>query len=175
MSGTDEGGKPASSGSPFWNFSLSIYRSPQVQAACLGLQDGAGVDVNVLLYMLWLASQGRQVPLEEARRIVETVEAWRQEVVVALRTARRALKEPPREFDAQQTATLREQVKRMELEAERLQQEALYGLSSRILAAAGTGVRAAAEANVTAYAKVLGRAFPPEHVDTMIEATAAKV
>lgn len=174
MASTDDGGKSASSGSPFWTFSLGIYRSPQVQAACLALQDDAGVDVNVLLYMLWLASVGRQAGEGEARRIVDSVEAWRRDVVVPLRMARRALKDPPARFDGPHSATLRQQVKRMELEAERLQQEALYQLTASVAATPGADVRSAAEANVDDYARALGRTFPAEHVEAMVTATIAR-
>jgi len=44
------------SGNPFWDFSLAVYRRPGVAAACLRLQDEAGVDVNLLLYFCWLAT-----------------------------------------------------------------------------------------------------------------------
>ena len=47
---------PATRNNPFWDFSLKLYASPAVQTACLDLQDDCGVDVNVLLYMLWQAS-----------------------------------------------------------------------------------------------------------------------
>ena len=49
-----------SQGSPFWQFSLRFYRMPQVADACIELQERAGVDVNLLLFLLWQASQRRQ-------------------------------------------------------------------------------------------------------------------
>jgi len=50
--------KPAAQGSPFWRFSLRPYRAPAVADACIALQEGAGVDVN-LLFLLWQATQRR--------------------------------------------------------------------------------------------------------------------
>src|SRR5262249_35669715 len=44
-------------GSPFWRFSLQFYRQPKVADACIALQEGAGVDVNLLLFLLWHAAQ----------------------------------------------------------------------------------------------------------------------
>lgn len=178
MSATGEIGKEAGAGSagagssPFWIFSLKIYRSPAVQAACLELQDGSGVDVNVLLFMLWLGSLGRQLTTDEVRGVVDAVEPWRRDVVVPLRSARRALKLPPSAFQGSASEALRAQVKRAELEAERLQQDILFQLSGRKLGSAGADPTLAAGANVAGYATVLGRVFPTEPVATMLAAAA---
>jgi uncharacterized protein (TIGR02444 family) len=37
---------------PFWRFSLDLYGRPGVAPACLALQDEAGADVNLVLYLL---------------------------------------------------------------------------------------------------------------------------
>lgn len=158
-------------GSPFWQFSLRVYRNQAVQQACLELQDGSGVDVNVLLFMLWLGADGRALTGEEVGSVVAAVDPWRRGVVVPLRTARQNLKQSVAAVDAKSAEALRLQVKRMELEAERLQQEALYGLSlGGPLGRPGAVVRNACMANVAAYAKKLGRVFPAEHVTTMVDA-----
>lgn len=163
-------------GSPFWQFSLRIYRSQEVQNACLALQDGSGVDVNILLFMLWLGSQGRELSAAEARRVIDAVEPWRAGVVVPLRTARRELKEPAKAIEANGAELLRLQVKRMELEAERLQQEALYALAKDGgLGRVGVGASMAAAANVDAYGAALGRALPAEHAGVMLRASAGAV
>ena len=44
--------------SPFWRFSLRIY--PAVADTCLELQDRFGVDVNVLLFLLFAARNGQR-------------------------------------------------------------------------------------------------------------------
>ena len=46
-------------GSPFWRFSLRFYRQPKVADACIALQEEAGVDVNLLLFLLWHATMKR--------------------------------------------------------------------------------------------------------------------
>lgn len=160
---------PSRSGNPFWDFSLRIYSSPAVQNACLELQDGSGVDVNVLLYMLWQASRGRRLSSEAAKAVLDAVEAWRVEVVVPLRTARRNLKAPGPAFDPGGAETLRAIVKKAELEAERLQQAALFALA---LPADGApvAVRTAAEANVAAYAAALGRPLAAAPLGVMLDA-----
>ena len=42
----------------FWAFSLDVYGRPGVAPACLALQDRHGLDVNLLLFCCWAASQG---------------------------------------------------------------------------------------------------------------------
>jgi len=143
--------------SPFWNFSLEFYARPQVAPACLELQDNAGVDVNVLLYLLFVAQHGRQLSRNDVARINDTVLAWRERVVRPLRTLRRELKNGIAPSDVVAAAALRTDVKRIELEAERIEQEML----ERLLFASTIGIQApspieAARANVAAYGEFLG-------------------
>ena len=161
--------KPAS---PFWTFSLKIYGKPGVPPACLTIQDGSGVavDVNVVLFVLFCAAQGRRLSPADASRIVTAVEDWRVGVVVPLRTARRGLKEPPAEFDTPATAELRLRVKAVELEAERLQQETLFAsLPAMDLGTAGEPAEAAA-ANLATYSAAIGATFDAAAVRTLLDA-----
>ena len=55
MTSTDtQSATPSAQGSPFWRFSLRLYRAPGVGDACIALQETSGVDVNLLLFLLWL-------------------------------------------------------------------------------------------------------------------------
>ena len=149
--------------SPFWRFSLALYSQPGVPPACLALQDKHGVDVNVMLYGLWLATQGRMLSSGDMERIDAAVGPWRSEVVVPLRGVRRVLKEPADAFATPETAALRDRIKAVELEAERLQQEALFRLKQP--AECGErepGLTTAAQANLEAYAQALGALFDPQ-------------
>src|SRR5262249_61577740 len=58
-----------SSGSPFWRFSLRFYRQPEVADACITLQEKAGVDVNLLLFLLWHATQKRALSAAEVAEL----------------------------------------------------------------------------------------------------------
>ena len=78
--------------SPFWRFSLRFYARAKVSAACVALQDEAGIDVNLLLFLLFLAEHHRSVSAGEIARLDTSVAAWREEVVKRLRDLRRALK-----------------------------------------------------------------------------------
>jgi uncharacterized protein (TIGR02444 family) len=158
--------------SPFWRFSLKFYGMPGVPAACLLVQDHSGADVNVLLFGLFLARQGRRLSAAELAEIAAASEPWRAGAVVPLRAARRFLKEPPVLFATQATAALRERVKAVELEAERLQQEALFALRPLERWGEPAAPAEAAPANVAAYAARLGAAFDPAAIETLLTAFA---
>lgn len=140
----------------FWDFSLSFYARPGIPPACLGLQDEGGADVNVVLYLLRLAELGRRLAAEDVGRVEGLVATWREDVVRGLRDVRRAMKCPSAGFDPEAVERLRTEVKRVELAAERLQQETM----ERLLPAAVLGVPAsreeAARANLAHYAARLG-------------------
>lgn len=168
--------EPAAAGrsNPFWDFSLKIYSSAAVQKACVELQDGSGVDVNVLLYVLWQASHKRVLADADVKAVLAAVEAWRVEVVVPLRTARRSLKQPPPALDARGVEALRAVVKKAELEAERLQQAALHALVLPSAARSEPAApRAIAESNAAAYARALGRPLAAAPLAVMLDALAA--
>lgn len=152
--------------SPFWTFSLKLYRVEGVAPACLKLQDMHGVDVNVMLFGCWLASQGRKVSRVEMHEIVDAAEPWRRQVVVPLRSVRRILKVPAdaagkgaHAFDAAAIAAMRDKIKAAELESERLQQEALYGLKPAAEWGETAEPDAAAEANLATYASAMRADF----------------
>jgi len=170
MSDQQDSGDPKKTASPFWRFSLRIYGTPGVPAACLTLQDGSGVDVNVLLFGLFAASQGRQLATADVKAIAAAIDPWRLNAVVPLRGVRRFLKDTPAGFEAQDIPALRQRVKMMELEAEQLQQEVLY--SSWPMEALGAPAPAleAAQANVEAYAAALGAQFDSGAVDCLLAA-----
>ena len=146
--------------SPFWRFSLALYRQDGVPPACITLQDQSGVDVNVMLYGLWLAAQGRALSAADMAAIDSAVGTWRADVVVPLRSVRRVLKEPAAVFNTPDTQALREKIKAVELESERLQQEALHALKApQEWGRASLDMRGTAAANMRAYEQALGVRF----------------
>jgi uncharacterized protein (TIGR02444 family) len=111
---------------PFWDFSLRVYVSPGVAPACLALQERHGLDVNLLLLCCWLGHCRADAPTRaDIARMVDAVAAWHQEVVRPLRFARRWLKSPTPTVDPDLAADLRNAVKRLELDAEHIEQLAL--------------------------------------------------
>jgi uncharacterized protein (TIGR02444 family) len=169
---SDDAKEPAQK-SPFWRFSIKFYAVPGVAAACIELQDQARVDVNILFFLLWNATQSRALSEAEVAEIERAIGPWRDMAVIPIRDVRRALKSPPPVMAAEAAEGLRTRVKAVELEAERLQQEALFDLArtGRLGQAGGTAIEAA-RASISAYQGVLGP-FPPEPLDTVLSAFAS--
>jgi uncharacterized protein (TIGR02444 family) len=158
-------------GSPFWHFSLGLYRAPGVADACIRLQDEAGVDVNLLFFLLWNASLKRQLSSAEVQAVDGRVAGWRQAAVIPLREIRRALKSAAGLIEPGAAELFRTRVKGLELEAERLQQETLFGLAqSAALGESAVSAKAAARANFAAYEKYSTRIFPKAAVDAILAA-----
>jgi uncharacterized protein (TIGR02444 family) len=132
-----------------WRFSLAFYALPRVAPALLALQDRDGLDVNLMLFALWLGISGRH-PLDSsalaaAERASGTIRA---EVVEPLRSLRRNLKHHAGE-DIQR---FRESIKALELEGERLVQTRLAHLAGPVFSGIPTQDRlAVAVANLILY------------------------
>jgi uncharacterized protein (TIGR02444 family) len=133
------------------------------------LQDRFGVDVNVLLFLLFAAHHGRRVSAAEVRAVTSAVASWNREVVVPLRSVRRSLRSPPDIIEADASASLRQHVKQVELEAERLQQEGLYRfMPLEELGTPEVSRDSAAQGNVEAYAAELGQTFDAPLVEALL-------
>src|SRR5205085_6992078 len=111
---------------PFWRFSLRFYRLPGVADACITLQEQSGIDVNLLMFLFWHATHGHALSAAEVKELERRIAPWREMTVVPLRQMRRALKTPGDLVERAVAEVFRTKVKALELEAERLQQEAMY-------------------------------------------------
>jgi uncharacterized protein (TIGR02444 family) len=112
----------------FWAFSLDFYGRPGVAESCLALQDGEGKDVNIVLWCLWVGwSRRGRLSAEHVAHAKAAVAPWRRDVVVPLRSVRRALKGSA----VPGAAALRNDIKAAELESERLQHAILASLAPR--------------------------------------------
>jgi uncharacterized protein (TIGR02444 family) len=168
-----DAGTEGAQGSPFWRFSLGFYRQPGVADACIALQDENGVDVNVLMFFLWFATQQKEITSDQARAVWEQAALWRDHVVAPLRSVRRKLKEGlplvPRDI----AEFFRTRIKAAELESERLEQEALFAMIPSIEAGSAPSVETAARANVLAYEQALAVAFAPGPLEILLAALAS--
>ncbi|MDZ3994344.1 TIGR02444 family protein [Pseudomonas sp. Teo4] len=109
-----------------WNHALALYARPGAEQACLALQ-ASGADVCLLLCGTWLQTRGVAADDERVRALRELAEPWQRDVVVPLRHLRQQWREAA--ASDPQLLALREQVKGLELQAEkalleRLQQRA---------------------------------------------------
>ena len=81
---------PGDASSELWAFSLVFYQQPDVMSALLALQDGAGLDVNLILFALWLGLSGRgRVDDRAVDAADRSVRVLRAEVIEPLRALRR--------------------------------------------------------------------------------------
>jgi uncharacterized protein (TIGR02444 family) len=141
---------------PFWDFSLRLYARAGVAPACLALQERRGIDVNVLLYCIWLGCErGVAIADTDAARITQSIARWSDDVVVPLRVLRTQLKADT--LGAAQTLSdaLRNDIKRAELAAERIEQQILFTQSWSDAPGASRSTPIA-RGNVHAYLKSLG-------------------
>lgn len=139
---------------PFWDFSLAVYGREGVAAACLGLQERHGVDVNLLLFGCWAGHRGRALEPAEVARLMEAAGPWHEGVVRPLRAARRWLKAQDAAPDSAAEA-LRARVEAAELEAEEIEQALIAGA---LAVDAGAGAPGLAATNMMAYLDALGAA-----------------
>jgi uncharacterized protein (TIGR02444 family) len=110
---------------PLWDYSLATYRLDEVAQCCLTLQDGFGVDVNLLLYAAWLAHLERRLSSAHLTELDALVADWREDVVKPVRALRRQLTGNTR------AQGIRDEIKVLELRAEQAQQDMMYGFYQR--------------------------------------------
>ena len=161
----------AARASPFWRFSLGFYRMPEVAENCIALQDQAGVDVNLLMFLLWNATQRRQASKADVENLERRIGEWRNTAVIPLREIRRRLKTPPAVMDPGTAEVFRNRIKAAELEAERLQQETMYGLAQSFGTPASSPADAA-RVSVASYQAICPKSFPSAAVDRLLAAFA---
>ncbi|MCL7928695.1 TIGR02444 family protein [Halomonas llamarensis] len=115
-----------------WDFALDFYARPEVEAACLCLQDEAKVDVCELLFHAWLYRHGLEAEPEALAAERQARTRWQQEVTSVLRDLRRTLK--GRAQTSHGIAKLRATIKEAEMLAERenLQRWQQWALTSEI-------------------------------------------
>ncbi|CAI8853212.1 TIGR02444 family protein [Pseudomonas sp. IT-347P] len=112
--------------SDLWSFSLATYARPGVEDACLQLQT-AGANVCLLLCGLWLEQRGVTCDEHRLSLLQKLTEPWDTEVVQPLRTLRMHWK--ARAIDDAVLKSMREQIKSLELEAERALLSRLEGVA----------------------------------------------
>lgn len=113
-----------------WSWAVRVYGVPGVSEACLDLQDAHGQNAPLLLWAGWCARDGRALDADTIEAACDTARAWDEAAVSPLRALRRTLKLAIPDVDDAARLALREQVKAVELAAERHLLEALEGLAS---------------------------------------------
>jgi uncharacterized protein (TIGR02444 family) len=154
--------------SPLWRFSLAFYSRPEVPALLLRLQDECDADVNIVLFGLWRAGQCRSLSSDDFLAIDSVIQKWRAEIVVPMRTVRRTIKgsqDGSAAVDALYTAA-----KRLELEAERIEQSRLFAAAHLANGIGAESIRQAVTLSLNAYGRTKERTFPADVITKLATA-----
>ncbi len=106
-----------------WDYATATYALPGVAACCLELQDKYHLDVNVLLYCLWLARREAKAVVIDWSGLLAQTSRWQTGVVSRLRALRRRLKALA--VSSERALHLRDRLLNCELRAEAVEQAAL--------------------------------------------------
>lgn len=117
---------------PFWDFSLAVYGAEGVSTACIALQERHGLDVNVLLFCVWIGASGRgRLTPDELGAGMEAVADWNSHVVCGLRAVRRWMRPARAGIAGQLADQLRRQIADIEVQCEHAEQLALANAVKR--------------------------------------------
>ena len=141
-----------------WAYALESYGRPGAEAQFLALQDAHGQSVCFLIWSLWMAAEGRRADRATLEAGAALAQSWDAAAVSPLRRLRRELKTATA-GSARRRERLREAVRQLELQAERMLLEMLEDVSP---APSGEDV-AAAEA-LRAAVLVFGGDPPPDRL-----------
>ncbi len=151
---------------PFWDFSLRVYGSEGVPAACIALQERRGIDVNLLLFNAWIGESGRGVLAEsDLDATLAATTAWNRDIVCALRVVRNRLKGGMPPIPTDRSDVLRKMILEIEVKSEHVEQIALAAAVTRPADPALAAARRCDDAvrNVAAYFRRHG--FTPDAKD----------
>jgi uncharacterized protein (TIGR02444 family) len=171
-----------------WPNMILLYLDSRVSDLCLSLQDEFDADVPVLLLLVLADQYGLSCEKDAFDRFVNGAAVWRDRVVRPLRSVRQAMKG---HCATDSEAALREEIKRVELLAEKLhvarlaeafpmdapEQHPKYDLADRYLADCGlSGERRSAclllfDDVITKLVKIVKPAHLQNHCDRVRKTT----
>ena len=129
-----------------WEWMLEAYAQPGVAQSCETLQDRHGQSPPFLLWAVWAETSDADL----LARAADLTRQWDALVIVPLRSMRRDLKAAMSPIEDKAREALRDEVKAVELNAERLLIETLHGLAPH---QAGAHALAALEAASAAWGR----------------------
>lgn len=105
----------------FWQFSLTLYAKPEAANYCLKLQDQHHMQVNLLLYSIWLAFEGCILEPQLIKQNSQ-LQNWLTQIIPSIRYARKQVGEKSKQDP------LYKQLKACELTAEQKAHALLFDL-----------------------------------------------
>lgn len=125
-----------------WDWTLKAYGQAGVPEACLRLQDEYGQNTSLLLWAVWAEAADPAL----LARAAEVARRWDSAVLVPIRTVRRTLKPPFDGIADPERLSFRDDVKAVELRAERVLMESLEAITGEHGGAHALGALEAASA-----------------------------
>ena len=153
---------------PIWDFVLNYYGRKGVSEALIRLQDDHGIDVNMLLFLAWMAAQGKCLSPDDVKFVSTTSHVWQRSVVVPIRAVRRLLKENAPLVPADAAAAFRKKVQAIELEGEQLQLNAMAAMAATLTPRRASSSETAVLQSLEAFQHVIGKNFPAAAIDTLV-------
>ena len=150
--------------SDLWTWAVAAYDAPGVAEVCLSLQDHNEQNVPLMLWAAWVAVTGRRPDEETIEAACDAARAYDTVVVAPLRAVRRTLKAPIPDVDNEHREALRQQVKALELDAERR-----LMLELEALAPAPSGAPRRALDGLAETAKLWARVVPRPALTTLAD------
>ena len=144
---------------PLWHYSLSLYAHEEVKQLCIRLQDCYGINVNIVLWCCWYASELGQFNQEFLDTILADNEPWNTQVTCQLRQARQWLRN---NHQNELVQPFRQQLVQLEITSEAFQQEQLYQRSIKQNKTGATD-KSAARSNLQMYFNQLNATVSEEH------------
>jgi uncharacterized protein (TIGR02444 family) len=138
-------------GMDFWNFSLQQFRRPGVVAALTALQDGLGLDSNLLLFCCWHGQANRKMDEAAVGRAISAIDAWQREVIQPMRAMRTRLRRKVGQIPSPESWAFHQKMRTIEIEAQRVAQATL-----QTLPAPSTGPGSAVDSNLALYLSAKG-------------------
>ena len=111
--------------SALWNFSTQTYQIPEVETACLALQDNFSADINIILFGCWLGENKIELSTEDIQTLMQTTQPWQNSILKPLRNARRMMKQHIIAMSPELLDQTISNMHEMEINAERMAQQSI--------------------------------------------------
>ncbi len=111
---------------PLWIYALNQYKQPECAQFLLHSQDKLGLNINILLFIGWLAASQKTLNLVSLQS--SSVYSWQQDIINPIRAARKKAKG----YDTKGTNDFYQSMLDLELDAEKLQLSELFRLIDKM-------------------------------------------
>lgn len=144
---------------PLWDYSLKLYINEDIKQLCITLQNSYDINVNIVLWCCWYASDQGEFSQEFLDQILADNAPWHDNVTCQLRQARQWLRNNQQNELVQ---PFRQQILQLEITSEAFQQKQLYELSINKKETAQNSVNAA-RINLQRYFNTLNAKVSEHH------------